>query len=397
MINHRLAVMATFAFNGAMFGSWAPRVPALSEHVDAGPGPLGLALFGGSVGMTLAASVSGRLVEWLGVRVAVAGSALATCVLLPVLGTASSVLWLALALAGFGAVMGVLDVAMNIGGVAVERRLGRPLMPMFHAGFSIGALAGSGAAALAAAGGWSPLRHFVVAALAGAVLVAVIVRALPEMAPRVQAGDPPPTRGTALVRRPVLWLLAAIALCSAVAEGGSADWSALLLVTEQGAGEGTAALAFTGFSLAMALARLAGSWAQAKFGPARLLVAGTACAGIGLVAAALGGNVGVSYAGFALAGAGLSACFPVALGLAGETGKRPDGSGGEREVAFVTAIAYAGFLAGPPAIGGIAHLTSLSVSFVVVGLVAVAIAPVSVAATRAVARGRADQPRPVVR
>ncbi|PXY16938.1 MFS transporter [Prauserella flavalba] len=387
----RFAVIMVFAFNGATLGSWAPRTPALSEQIGAGPGPLGLALLAASVGMLIAAGLSGRIVERAGARAVIVASALAVCLVLPLVGSAQSVLWLAVALFGLGASAGVLDVSMNIAGVAVERAEGKPIMPLFHAGFSFGALAGSGGAALAASAGWSPLRHFTVAVVVGAVMLATVVRVLPGIAPRSERASDSPAAATPLARRPALWLLAAIALCSAIAEGASSDWSALLLVNEQGVSEGAAALAYAGFSLAMAFARLAGSWTQARFGSAKVLVAGAACAGTGLVAAAVAGMPAISYAGFLLAGAGLAACFPIALGLAGEAGKRSDDSGGEREVAFVTAIAYTGFLAGPPVIGGIAQLTSLSVSFVVVGLVAAVIAPASVAASRFVAKERATR------
>ena len=119
-----------------------------------------------------------------------------------------------------------------------------------------------------------------------------------------------------------------------------------------------------------------------------MLAGGALLAAIGLLAAALISSPVVGFVGFALAGAGLAASFPVALGLAGEAGKRADGSGGEREIAFVTSIAYTGFLAGPPVIGGIAQLTSLSTSFIVVALVAALIAPAAVAALRAGRRER---------
>ncbi|MEU6646947.1 MFS transporter [Saccharomonospora sp. NPDC046836] len=385
----RFAVITIFAFNGATLGSWAPRTPAISEQIGVGPGPLGLALLGAAVGMLISATLSGRLVERFGARAVVVASALAVCVVLPFVGAAQSVGWLAVALVGLGASTGALDVSMNIAGVAVERAEGRPVMPLFHAWFSFGALAGSGGAALAAAQDWSPLRHFVVAVLVGAVLLAAVVRSVPGIAPQAEPTVAPAKKGASPIRRPALWLLAAIALCSAIAEGASSDWSALLLVSEQGASEGAAALAYAGFSLAMAFTRLAGSWAQRRFGATRMLVAGAACAGTGLVGAALIGLPAVSYAGFVLAGAGLAACFPLTLGLAAEAGKRPDNTGGEREVAFVTAIAYTGFLAGPPVIGGIAQLTSLSVSFVVAGVVAAVVAPAAVAAARFVARERA--------
>ena len=42
---------------------------------------------------------------------------------------------------GFG--NGVWDVAMNVEGADVERRLGRTIMPRFHAGFSIGTVVGA--------------------------------------------------------------------------------------------------------------------------------------------------------------------------------------------------------------------------------------------------------------
>jgi hypothetical protein len=91
---------------------------------------------------------------------------------------------------------------------------------------------------------------------------------------------------------------------------------------------------------------------------------------------------GVAYAGFALAGAGLAFCFPITLGLAGATGKRADGSGGERELGFVTTIAYTAFLGGPPLVGGVAQAVSLSLSLGVVGVVVALIWPAVRAAHR---------------
>ena len=42
---------------------------------------------------------------------------------------------------GFG--QGAWDVAMNVQGALAERRLGKAIMPRFHAGFSIGTVAGA--------------------------------------------------------------------------------------------------------------------------------------------------------------------------------------------------------------------------------------------------------------
>ncbi|GAA4662010.1 MFS transporter [Amycolatopsis sacchari] len=381
MVGDRVAVFVVFGLNGAVYGSWAPRVPALAERLHAAPGSLGLALLGSSIGMVFAASMSGRLVERFGARAAIVASTLLSCVVLPFVGAADSVLALGFVMFGVGVSVGALDVSMNIGAVGVERRVGRAIMPVFHAGFSFGGLLASAAAGLAAAHHWSPLRHFLVAAVVVLVALLLVLRGLPKAAPRTE--HPHAATRVAPIRRPVLWLLAAIALCSALAEGASSDWSALLLVTVQHLDQAAAALAFAGFSLTMALTRLGGAWVQNRFGPTRTLAVGALLAGCGLVVAAVVPVAWLAFAGFGLAGAGLAASFPIALSLAGAAGKRDDDSGGEREIAFVTTIAYSGFLAGPPVVGGLAQVTSLSVSFVVVGLLAALIAPAAVGAGRA--------------
>jgi MFS family permease len=370
-----------FAVNGAVYGSWAPRVPALAEQVQAGPGPLGLALLAMTVGMLISAAVAGRIAERFGSRAVMVVSTLLSCVLLPLMGLSATLGWLALALFGLGTSVGALDVAMNVGGVVVERRIGKPIMPLMHAGFSIGGFAGSSAAGLAAAHDWQPAQQFTVASIVMAAILFAVHRGLPRGVPREEKTAV--VARVAPIRRPVLWLLASIALLSAIAEGASSEWSALLLVTEHGIGQGPAALAYAGFSLAMACTRLGGAWVQRRFGASATLISGALLAACGLVAAAVVPVVGIAFVGFAFAGAGLAASFPIALSLAGAAGKRADDSGGEREISFVTTIAYSGFVAGPPMIGGIAQLTSLSVSFVVVGLLAGLIALAAVGAGRA--------------
>lgn len=52
-----------------------------------------------------------------------------------------------------------MDVAMNVSGVTATRRTGQTIMPLFHAAFSFGTLAGSVGAAAAAGQGLAPSRH----------------------------------------------------------------------------------------------------------------------------------------------------------------------------------------------------------------------------------------------
>ena len=66
---------------------------------------------------------------------------------------------------GFG--NGAWDVAMNVQGAFVERRLGRAIMPRFHAGFSVGTVAGALIGAVMVALHVPVTAHLLVVARAG--------------------------------------------------------------------------------------------------------------------------------------------------------------------------------------------------------------------------------------
>ncbi|CAL9611457.1 Inner membrane protein YbjJ [Actinosynnema sp. ALI-1.44] len=384
----RAAVFAVFLFNGALFLSWAARMPALAAQVGATEGTLGLALLGASIGLALTAPFAARACATLGARKLVTAGVAVTVVAVPSLTLADTPLQLGLILFVLGSCGATLDVGMNVAAVAVTRALDRPLMPQFHAGFSIGGLVGSLGAAAAAGAGWGLQRHLVTAAVVGAVAMAVLIKHVPGA-----TGETPEAREDRrpVLRRPVLWLLAGITLFSAIAEGAASDWSALFFVQERQVGEAAAAAGYAGFSVAMAIARLGGEPAQRRLGPYRLLAGGAIVAATGLALAVTVPVPAAGYAGFALVGLGLAFCFPVVMDLAGDAGRRADGTGGEREIGLVTTVAYTGFLAGPPLVGGIAHASDLSVSLGCVALIIALIVP-TVFAARA-ARTRELSPR----
>nr|WP_225955497.1 MFS transporter [Kibdelosporangium phytohabitans] len=378
--------MGIFALNGVVFGSWAPRVPALAAQIGAQEGSLGLSLLGASIGMIASALLTGALCARFGARVMVVISAIGGCAVLPVLGMTRTPLQLGLVLFMLGVTVGSLDVAMNIAAVTAIRQSGRAMMPVFHAAFSIGGLVGSLGAAGAASLGLNPLRHLAIAAVFGAVMAVVFARRIPVEDLTARTTDPGPKKS--VVTRPVLWLLGFIALCSSVAEGASVDWSAFFGVHQRGIGEAAAALIYAGFSVCMAIARLLGERVENRWGSQRMLIGGSTIGALGLLVAVLVPVPAFTYIGFALAGLGLAYGFPIALEMAGAAGRRADGGGGERELGFVTTIAYSGFLLGPPMIGGIAHVTSLPVALGVAALIAWAMAPLTLLASRARRRER---------
>lgn len=373
----KIAIFGAFAFNGVVIGSWTARVPAVAAQVHADPGALGLTLFCSSIGLIFAAPLASRLSARFGTRMIVPPCLMLSSIALPLIGLARSPVELGLALFFVGVSIGALDVSMNIAAVFVVRQLDRPLMPAFHASYSFGALGGGLLAGLLVELGWSPLHHFLLAGGIGIVLALVTARYVPGARPVQTTGRRTPgPRFVPPIRRPALWLMAGIMLGSAIAEGANGDWSALFLVRERGVAQAAATIGLVCFNVSMAVARLLGEYWERRWGPYRLLAGGAALAAIGMAAVVLVPWLPVSYIGFALAGIGLAFSFPVTIGLAGAAGRRADGDGGEREIGFVTTIAYTGFLGGPPLIGGVAQATTLTVALGVVGLVAVAMVPI---------------------
>ena len=384
-----------FLVNGAAIANWVPRIPAVKAALHTTDGPLGLALLGLGVGAAAALLAAGRVVARYGSRPVIRAAGIAVCVALLGPGLAGDLPALALSLALFGAASGLMDVAMNAHGSLVERGYGRPVMASFHGLWSVGGLVGAVTGGLAARAGWSPARHFAVAALCLAVLLVAGTRRLLPASLDVARGGPSDAAGArsggmrgaeppAVVAwsRPLL-LLGVVGFSSFFGEGSAHDWSAIYMHDVLGTSPGMAAAAFAAFSLAMASVRFGGDRLSARFGPVRLVRACglVAAAGFGLGLLAHQPLAGV--AGFALLGVGLACVVPVTFSAAGHFG------GGLAGVAIsrVAAISYLATFAGPPIIGLVADQVGLSIAL------AIPVALAGVIALCAGAVGTAAGPR----
>lgn len=357
----RVAVSAVFLLNGAGYGNWVARIPAIRDALRLDAQTLGLALLGVAVGSLLGLPLSGGLIARFGSRrmTTVAGLAFFASVVLPALAINAATLALGFAL--LGAAVGILDVSMNTAGAAVERRWGRSIMSSFHAAFSFGGLLGAALGGFAAGRGIDPLAHLGLAAALGFALMWLATR--PLLPPAADEGGDAapafarPTRGLAL-----LGLLGFAALLS---EGAMADWSGLYLRDARAADPATAAYGFGAFSLCMALGRLGGDWLTGRWGTARALRAGGIVAAAGLAVALAGPGIGAALVGFAGVGLGLSIIFPLLLSAAARRREVASGTA----IAAVSTLGYLGFLAGPPLLGIVAHRATLGAAlWIVVGL-----------------------------
>ncbi|MEW2526588.1 MFS transporter [Streptomyces sp. NPDC047071] len=383
----RAALTVFFALDGFVFAGWVVRIPAIKEQTGASASTLGLALLGVSAGAVVTMTLTGRLCTRFGSHpVTVAcGVLMPLSVALPPL--THSALALGLVLLLFGAAYGGINVAMNSAAVDLVRALRRPVMPSFHAAFSLGGMIGAGLGGLVA-GHLSPTRHLLGLALIGLLVTAVTAPTLLRYeVPRAPAAagsraSAPSGSGRGGARVLVL-VFGLVALCTAYGEGALADWGALHLEQDLDAHPGVAAAGYSCFALAMTIGRLSGTALLERLGGTRTVVGGGLLAAAGMLLGTLAPSTGAALAGFAVTGLGLANIFPVAIERAGALA----GPGG---VAAASTLGYGGMLLGPPAIGFMADWFSLPVALTSVAVLAALAAGIAGATGRtSAARGDA--------
>ncbi|MET7322119.1 MFS transporter [Streptomyces sp. NPDC005549] len=357
----RYAVAAVFAVHGSVTGSFATRVPWIQDHAGVSAGQLGLALAFPALGASLAMPLAGSVSHRFGARTALRGLLALWTLALVLPSLAPNLLTLCLALFVYGATAGMSDVAMNALGVEIENRLDKSIMSGLHGMWSAGALLGSAAGTLAAHLGTDARSHHILAAAVLTVAGLVACTWVLDLQP-AEDEDPPPR--FALPPRSAL-LIGAVGFCAVFAEGASLDWSAVYLRDELETSAGLAAACTTGFTLTMALARLAGDKVVDRFGAVRTVRVSGVLATLGGLLVVVGGHPAVAMSGFALMGLGIAVVVPLCFAAAGRAGSNPS-----LAIAGVATITYTSGLVAPSAIGGLAQATSLVVSFGLVTLLA---------------------------
>jgi MFS family permease len=366
----RLAVATVFFANGAIFASWASRIPAITAALGMNAAELAFAVFGLSLGAVAGLPLSAILVARYGsvwtVRMALVSYALA----LAAVASAPNMLILTVTLVALGVGNGLLDVAMNTAAINVERRYPDQIMAGFHALFSAGGLTGALVGAVAAAVGADFRVHL---SIAGLVLLCIGLAASMALLPdpvrngHAQAGaagnSAPPAQsasgsGQSAYRDGRVLALGLLACCSLLCEGAANDWSAVYIRDGLGGSPAVAALGFTVFTATMTVGRLVADRLAARAGPA-VFVSGTALfAGIGFGVSLLGTVPTAGLVGFGLLGLGLAGIVPTLFSAAAR------GHCAAPAISAVSTIGYLGFLVGPVLIGTIATLSSLRVALV---------------------------------
>lgn len=346
-----IATFLVFAINGFVFASWAARIPAVTRILDLTAGEMGFLLLSIAAGSVIALPMAGSVVARLGtastIRVGGFTAAFGGLIVAMSLGLGNVPLT-AVGLFFFGVGIGLWDVAQNIEGAAVERHLGRTLMPQFHAGFSggalIGALVGAGLSAINVS---MPAHLIAIVVLVSASMIIVPRYFLPD----VQQAAAPDNAGASVKGRSA-WLekrtllVGLVVLGAALTEGAANDWIAKASVDGLGTSESGGAIMFAVFVASMTIFRFVGARLIDAYGRVPVLYGSLGAALVGLVIFVLAPNVWLAGLGAVFWGAGAAMGFPMGMSAAAD-----DPARAAARVSVVSTIGYVAFLAGPPLLG----------------------------------------------
>lgn len=356
-------VFPAFVMLGAAFGAFAAYVPDIKSQISATDGVLGLAMFISAIGSVITMWLAPKLDVLLGRR--------AIVILMGVFGGVFLFPTFAPVLAVFtvgmivtSSIAGTTDVIMNARLSQIESRNGVTLMGLNHAAFSFAYAISAVIAGLTRGAGISAGQYALgVLVLIGLLVWMTSVPAKTSTAP--QDDDAQVSVPWAIVVVPGFAIMVAF-----MTELASEAWSALhiervLLASAEMSALGPAILGAT-----MGVGRLAGQYMLQNVNELKIVRLGAIMSAIGALAAAHGAGPVFVYSGFAMLGAGVSVMVPM---LFSHVGKVTPEHLRTQAISRVAVIGYIGFFLGPPMMGFLSELGTLSTSFTAIAALLIAV------------------------
>ncbi len=356
-------VFPAFVMLGAAFGAFAAYIPDIKSQISATDGVLGLAMFISAIGSVITMWLAPKLDVLLGRR--------AIVILMGVFGGVFLIPTFAPVLAVFtvgmivtSSIAGTTDVIMNARLSQIESRNGVTLMGLNHAAFSFAYAISAVIAGLTRGAGISAGQYALgVLVLIGLLVWMTSVPAKTSTAP--QDDDAQVSVPWAIVVVPGFAIMVAF-----MTELASEAWSALhiervLLASAEMSALGPAILGAT-----MGVGRLAGQYMLQNVNELKIVRVGAIMSAIGALAAAHGAGPVFVYSGFAMLGAGVSVMVPM---LFSHVGKVTPEHLRTQAISRVAVIGYIGFFLGPPMMGFLSELGTLSTSFTAIAALLIAV------------------------
>ncbi|WP_426511135.1 MFS transporter [Dactylosporangium sp. McL0621] len=361
----RIAVAGAYFVQGFCFAGLLTQVASLQKRFDFDDTQLSLVLLAVPVVAGVGSVVAGLLTTRFGSSPVLRAGGPGVALAITVTGFAAQRWQLYCALAFVGLMLGLVDATMNMQGVGVERRYGRPVLNSFHAVWSAGAILGALVTSGTARLDWSIGASLASVAAVGAILALV---AGPGQLRKAEEAQEIPAATAAAAEAAIPWrpivLIGVAMMLMFIADSAVSNWSSVFIEKALHASTAVAALGLAAYQTTMLLGRTTGDRLVSRFSPTAVVSVGGVVGGLGLILVAASTTPALSIAAFAVVGLGLSLVVPQSFSAAG----RLDPAGTGIAIARVNLFNYVGFVVGAGLIGAVAESLNLRWAFVVPAL-----------------------------
>ena len=369
----RLGVLGLFWLMGVLLSTFLSRVPSITDALQVTTGRFALLMLTGALGAFVALLGTGWTVAKFGTRKVLWVSTIAY--LFAFLGAA----WAISAGSQWGFAAGQFfisftfafaNVAINAEAANVERWVARPIMPHFHASFSIGMAIGLAFGALVSHAGVAPGVHFATVAIAATIARLVLIRpsiVYGEAAGGVRGGIGGPfktARDEYRDRRVIM--IGLIVFAASTIEGSAATWSSLAIVDSFETSESVGDIFYWIFLVAMVTTRGFGAQIIGRLGRVVSLRVSAVLVAIGVIMFAFGPAFAMVGVGMILWGLGAGLGVPIGFSAASDDPRRA-----AARVAAVSSFATIAGLVMPQVIGHLGEVVELRKALTVVSGAAV--------------------------
>lgn len=351
-------VAPAFVLLGVFWGAFAAYVPEIKQIIQASDAAFGTAMLIAAIGAVMAMWLAPKI-DTLLPRYAIVVLMLLGCGLYFIPTHATSLLVFTLGMLFMSSISGTLDVVMNARLSQIETEKSMSLMGLNHAVFSFGYAFAALIAGMCRGQGVS-FGQFAI----GVMCLALVLTLLAGPSNSVEDDAEPEVKDVKVTFKLVL-IPGVIIMIAFMTEQATEAWSALHIERVLEVSAELSALGPAILGITMGLGRLAGHYGMKSRSERGVVAAGALVTAFGaLLAAWSNASIGV-YAGFALLGAGVSVMVPMIFSYVSKsTPKRLR----TQVISRVSVIGYAGFFLGPPMMGLLSEIGTLTLSFSVIGV-----------------------------
>lgn len=349
----RISLSIYFFFSGFCFSTWASRIPTIKTYFDFNEAELGSILLAMPISSLIGLPISGWLVSRFDSRVPLLVSFILFSVSLLLIGYATSVFALVIAISIFSFCMRILNIAMNTQSITLQKKYEKRIIGSFHGIWSTGGLAGVGFSTFMVKMNINISQHLLYVAIftffASIFAYWFLIK-----------NDRSTTGNKLIIGKPDKFILylGILVFFAAVCEGGMYDWSGVYF--KEVIGEDIFTYGYLIFMAVMAISRFFSDRIIERIGMKKTYVLSASFVSIGIGMAVIFPTFWMAMTGFCLVGFGVSSVFPMTFALAGTSKKYSPGMA----ISLITTYGIAGMLIGPPLIGYLAHAFNLKISFI---------------------------------